>query len=147
MEQDFTCGRRRLLRALLALVPLASCGDAGLDNWDSPIVELQILSTPWTDPAAVGDVAAGTFAVTASIPFPCAPYGLYPRAVLLGSALTLRIEGRYQVGCPQDVTGTLPYRAEVANVPAGTYQLRVVNAHREWSVPPDTVYAGTIEIP
>ncbi|MEQ1692157.1 MAG: hypothetical protein ABMA00_12785 [Gemmatimonas sp.] len=147
MEHYPAFGRPRLLIALLALAQLGACGDAALDNWDSPTVELQVLTTPWTDPTAVGDVAAGTFAVTAVIPFPCAPYGLYPRAHILSNSLTLRIEGRYQAGCPQDIVGTLSYRAEVTNVPAGTYQLRVVNAHREWSVPPDTIFDGPIVIP
>jgi len=147
MEQLLAFGRQRLLLAFAAPLLLASCGGSGLDNGDSPIIALEVLSVPWTDPPAVSDVAEGTFAVTASIPFPCAPYGLYPRAIILGGALTVRIEGRYQSGCPQDTTGTLSYRAEVTNVPAGMYQLRVVNAHREWSVPPDTVFAGTIEIP
>ena len=147
MEPRTLRRRRRSVITLLVFVALAACGDAGLDNWASPIVALQVLATPWTDPPAVGDVADGTFTVTAVIPFPCAPYGLQPRAVILGGTLTLRIEGRYQDGCPQDIAGTLSYRAEVSSVPAGTYQLHVVNTHREWAVPPDTVFVGALVIP
>ena len=128
------------------LVSLPACESDVVDNY-GPVASLELLPTLWTNPTAVSDITANAFTVTSVIPFPCAPYALVPRAVASGATLTLRIEGRYQDGCPQDVTGLHSYRAEVVNVPTGTFQLRVVHAHREWARPADTVFVGAIIIP
>ena len=140
----------RLPRFLgVLLVPVAgalSCERAIIDDF-GPVASLALLPTPYLDPPAVSSIAGNAFGFTSAITFPCAPYQLVPQAGRTGAIITLRIEGRQKDGCPQDVTGTISYRVDVVNVRSGTYQLRVIQAHREWAVPPDTVFAGQLVVP
>lgn len=142
----------RRLQTLIAAVcaaivlPSFACGRSIVDDF-GPVASLELLPTLWTDPTGVSDIVAGGFSVRSVIPFPCAPYALVPRVIVSGSTLTLRIEGRYENGCPQEITGLHSYRADVANVAAGSYQLLVIHAHREWARPVEMVFAGQITIP
>jgi len=133
------------LAAGLAVLTVASCENPIRDDYRFTAV-LEPLATPYTDPPAV-DVGPSAFEFRSTMPFPCQPSLLVPRVTALGSQLTLRVEGRYRDGCPHDVTGVLSFRVDVMAVPAGTYARRVIQSHREWNLPPDTVFVGDMTVP
>ena len=135
----------RLAPLALALL-VASC-DRSPTEPPGPVAVFEGLTTLWTDPPALSEIAPGGFVITATMPFPCLPYVFRPDASLAGTDLTVEVEGRYKDGCHQDVTGTASFRVTVSAVPAGTYEVRLVLAHREWDLPPDTLLFGTTVVP
>lgn len=138
----FHCGR-----CLAALGSVATLSCTTPTDPASIRAEIVLLSAPHAAPPIVHDVGPGTISISATIPYPCLPYVLRASGRRDGALLTVRAEGREQDSCLQDVTGVMSYRIQVRDIPAGSYQLLLINEHREWVTAPDTVLVESVEVP
>jgi hypothetical protein len=135
--------RSAVLGGLVAL--LGSCGGGSILDAYPPSVVLEVLAAQRVDPPSVL-AREGGFLFTSVMGFPCQPYQFRAELARSGAQLTLRVDGRFKDGCPQDVTGSTTFRVDVSRVPAGTYQFRVIQSHREWAVRPDTLEFGPLVV-
>ena len=135
-------GHRLFFVATIALISCSSPTDPSVIG-----ANVELLPTPYSAPPGVQVVGTGAFVVYATIAYPCAPYALRASGHREGALLVVRVEGHRKDGCFQDVTGVMSYRLDAYGVPAGRYQLRVINEHREWDTDPDTVLAQSVDVP
>ena len=116
---------------LLFLGLLAGCGFSPTAPDDRLPVELQFgvfrvaALAPFFAQGADGSVLiGGTFQT------PCSPYEATAQATLEGSTVVLRVIGRNENDCPQDVVASVLYDAVVRDLSPGDYRVRIVH---EWT--------------
>lgn len=137
---------RRFIAPLSVVTLIVSCGPGPVEA-ETIQVRLSQGVAPWTDPAVAWAASATSIGVRAAIETPCNPYILAAVARRIGTELVLRVEGRESDTCSGAQPVPITYDAEVLDLPAGTWRLRVVHVHREWDVAPVTVFVGAITIP